>query len=682
MKKCLLISFFLIFGFGIANSAIVDVKFKSPKADDTYRVGRTITIAWDTLDTQGNRTFETIFEVKWSESVDGPWNLLALTNKNAKQFKDINAKDATKAAGSVTCVLPRKTKVWLKLQVQNSEAINTLVGPINVTIPPAVVADSTITGDITGSLTLRSSKMYQLKKYVLVQDGGIIRIEPGTIILGDDQEASALVINRGGKIYAKGTKTHPIIFTSGYAAGSRDRGDWGGVLIMGSAETNLGEAAVEGGIADGSDVKKNGWYGKYKGVNNNEDSSGVMQYCRIEFAGIAESPDNELNGLTMGAVGSKTLIENIQVSYGGDDSFEWFGGNVNSKYLIAYNGIDDDFDTDNGFSGKVQFGFSYRYSNIADQSNSEAFESDNDSKASENQPFTRPIFSNMTCIGGVHDTSWTAGSGENKYNSKYLAAAQIRRNSRLSLVNSLLIGWPAGVEITNDNTVRAAGNDSIMLKNNSFYGIKNDKFFYLGSGTSSTDLVSTTWLAKSEFANTFTNGQGDVAQLAKLINAFPNDIANINPVPNSGADYLASASFASSRLQDSYFDKVNYRGAFSSVITERWDLPWAEYDPVNKVYSTMSVNNYEHQWKLEVTAQPNPATESLTVLYQLVEDTQVTIKIFAQSGVLVQTIAENLIQNQGYYQFVFDTKELTSGMYYIQVITNNGIASKAISVIK
>lgn len=679
MKKFLLASLVLILGFTFAKADIVDIKLTKPKVNDTYRVGRSVAVAWDTLDTQGNRTFRTVFEFKWAESADGPWSLLALP-KNAKSFKDSTG---TKAIGTVNITLPRKNQVWLKIQVKGNETVNTVVGPINVTIPPAVTADSTITGDITGSLTLSSTKLYQLKGLVFVQDGGIIRIDPGTVIFGDNEATSALVINRGGKIYAKGTKTHPIIFTSGFATGSRDRGDWGGVLIMGTATTNLTEAAIEGGIADGSDVKKNGWYGKYNGVNNDEDSSGVMQYVRIEFAGIAESPDNELNGLTMGAVGSKTVIDHIQVSYGGDDSYEWFGGDVNGKYLIAFNGIDDDFDTDNGFSGKVQFGFSYRLPSIADQSNSEAFESDNDSKASENQPFTRPIFSNMTCIGGVRDTSWTSGSGDNKYNAKYLTAAQIRRNSRMSLVNSLLIGWPAGVEMTNDNTVRAAGNDSIMVKNNSFYGIKNEaKFFYFGSGTNPTDKITTSWLTTTGFDNNFVNGAGDVTALAKLTDAFPSDISKINPVPMNNAEYLTNASFADSRLQDTYFDKVNYRGAFSPVITERWDLPWSEYDPVNAVYGVSKVENNEYQYKFEVSAQPNPATESTTVLYQLADDSQVSIKVYSQEGTLVQTIADGLTQGQGFYQFNLSTKELNSGIYFVQVITNNGIATKAISVIK
>lgn len=665
----------------ISNAQPQDLKIKSPKANDTYRVGRTVTLAWDTLDTKGNRTWNNTFEFMWAESEAGPWKLLAVA-KNKENFKDVDSKNANACAGKVVTVLPRKTKLWIKMQLVSNPAVNNVVGPVNVEIPAPATADSTLTGDITKTITLSNQKVYKLKSYVFVQDGGVLRVEPGTIVLGDDEAASAVVVNRGGKIYAKGTKTHPIVFTSGYAAGSRDRGDWGGILLMGNATTNLGEAAVEGGIADAQTVKKNGWYGTWNGVNNDQDSSGVLEYVRIEFAGIAESPDNELNGLTMGAVGSKTVINNVQVSYGGDDSFEWFGGNVNSKYIIAYNGIDDDFDTDNGFVGKVQFGLSYRFKNIADQSNSEAFESDNDSKSSENKPFTAPIFSNMTCIGGVRDTSWTAGTGETNYNSKYLAAVQIRRNSRLSLYNSLLIGWPAGVEITNDNSVRAAGADSLQVRYNSFYGIKNNKFFYLGSGTTATDKVTTSWLSTADYKNEFVNGSGSVADLAKLENAFPTNLEDLNASPKSDAGYLSNANFTNAKLTDAFFTPVTYRGAFSTGITERWDLPWAEYDPINAEYKATSGVENEYNWDFTVNVSPNPTTESAKVLYQLPADSKVSIKLFNQLGELVQTIANELNQTQGFYEFNINTQSLNSGTYYLQISTPNAITSKNINVVK
>lgn len=211
--------------------------------------------------------------------------------------------------------------------------------------PPANVV--VLQGRITQDSTLTADKQYLLRGFVTVERGATLTIEPGTIIYGEKETKGSLIIKRGGKIYANGTKDRPIVFTSAQPVGQRAAGDWGGVIILGEAPINVpgGTAVIEGGLGD------DGIYGG----NNPDDSSGVFRYVRIEFPGIPYQPDNEINGLTLGGVGRKTLIEYVQVSYSGDDSFEWFGGNVNARYLVAYKGLDDDFDTDFGWSGKVQF---------------------------------------------------------------------------------------------------------------------------------------------------------------------------------------------------------------------------------------------------------------------------------------------------------------------------------------
>ncbi len=193
----------------------------------------------------------------------------------------------------------------------------------------------------------------------------------------------------GGKLIAKGTATEPIVFTSERAPGSRRPGDWGGVIVCGKAPNNNGVLAqqIEGGPRT-----------KHGGTDAN-DNSGVLQYVRIEFAGYPFKKDQEIYGLTLGSVGAGTTVDHVQVSYSNDDSFEWFGGTVNCKYLIAYRGWDDDFDTDNGYSGNVQFGLSVRDSRIADASQSNGFESDNNAEGSTAEPFTSATFSNMTFLG-------------------------------------------------------------------------------------------------------------------------------------------------------------------------------------------------------------------------------------------------------------------------------------------
>ncbi|MFM8686945.1 MAG: hypothetical protein ACKODJ_10405, partial [Bacteroidota bacterium] len=249
-----------------------------------------------------------------------------------------------------------------------------------------------VNADITTNTTWTRNNVYILNGYRYVKDGATLSIEPGTVIRGDKASKGTLIIARTGKIFANGTAAEPIVFTSNEPVGSRTYGDWGGVVILGSAFINVpgGTAQIEGGLLGADAV--------YGGTND-DDSSVVMRYVRIEFPGIAYQPNNEINGLTMGGVGRKTIIENIQVSYSGDDAFEWFGGNVNGKYLITHRAWDDDFDTDFGYSGKIQFALSIRDAAIADQSQSNGFESDNDGTGTGNTPITAPLFSNVTIIG-------------------------------------------------------------------------------------------------------------------------------------------------------------------------------------------------------------------------------------------------------------------------------------------
>ena len=247
---------------------------------------------------------------------------------------------------------------------------------VNITVGDPGKATVTVQGAITANTTWTKDKYYLIKGNVYVQSPAELTIEAGTIIYGDKVSKGALVINRGAKIHAVGTAAAPIVFTSSAPINYRNYGDWGGVVILGKAVNNQNATQTIEGIsgATGDD-------GKYGGTDD-ADNSGELQYARIEFAGIALSTDNELNGLTMGSVGSGTKIDHIQVSYSGDDSYEWFGGKVNAQYLIAYKGWDDDFDTDFGFTGNVQYAVSHRDPNIGDKSGSNGFESDNDGAGS------------------------------------------------------------------------------------------------------------------------------------------------------------------------------------------------------------------------------------------------------------------------------------------------------------
>lgn len=204
---------------------------------------------------------------------------------------------------------------------------------VNVEPPVEETQDVILEGEITSDMTLKAADNNLLRGFVYVTDGVTLTIEPGTVIKGEKSSKGSLIVERGGKLIAEGTAEKPIVFTSDQPKASRTYGDWGGLILCGKSIVNntAGEAQIEGGPRS------------YYGGKDPEDNSGIVKYVRIEFAGYPLEPNKEINGLTCGGVGRGTTIEYVQVSFCGDDSFEWFGGTVNAKHLIAYKGWDDEF---------------------------------------------------------------------------------------------------------------------------------------------------------------------------------------------------------------------------------------------------------------------------------------------------------------------------------------------------
>ncbi len=656
-----------------------------------FRAGTSQNLAWDTTDVLGSRTYNQRFTFQWSSSQTGPWTNLTGASNRRDSAGPNRASGVFNGGFRVPTVAQNNQQIWVRIVMVNpANSLNEIVSdvcdfPITVERPDAIVVDEVLEGSITGVKTLEATKIYGLKGYVFVEDGATLVIPPGTIIVGDQVGTnSAICVNRGGKIYAKGTATKPIIMTSSAPPGQRRSGDWGGLLICGKASTNHpgGESALEGGIADDATVRVKGWFGGKLAPDDN-DSSGHLEYVRIEFAGIAAAPNQELNSLTMGGVGRRTVLKYIQCSYGNDDAFEWFGGTVNAKYLIATHTLDDDLDCDNGFSGKIQFALIQRNPQRADVSTSQAFEIDNDANSTYNLPLTRPIFSNVTAIGPIQDTSWTTGPGANQFSSRFGAAAQIRRNARPSIFNSVFTGWSRGLDLLSNQSQGAASRDSIQIKNNSWYGIKNETFRRDGALA-----LPDNWLETQGFNNVV---DASSPAVAALTNPYKLD-RDFNALPVANAPYLANASFLGTNesviaINDAHFDKVTYRGAFNSGgIAQRWDLPWSEYEPITAVYSVqppVSVNEYRTVPTVSVSINPNPATNVAKFVYNLKNEDVVTIKVINSFGNEVATIAENLQQNNAYYEFSLNTSVLPTGVYFVQISTRaNGFVTEKFTVIR
>lgn len=519
-------------------------------------------------------------------------------------------------------------------------------------------ADSVIEGNITSNAFLTKSKRYLLRGFVNVNPPAVLTIEAGTIIYGEKSSKGTLIINRGAKLIADGTVNNPIVFTSQEPAGQRGPGDWGGIIIAGYATINVpgGTAVIEGGTGT-----------VYGGgaAPNDDDNSGILRYIRIEFSGIAFLPDNEINGLTMGGVGRGTTIEYIQVNYCGDDSYEFFGGTVNAKYLIGCNAVDDDFDTDFGFRGKIQFGFVSRNPNIADISGSNGFESDNDGTGTFNSPRTQPWFSNVTVVGPMSDTSAVV-------NPNYKRGAHLRRSTQTSIYNSIVMGYPIGLLIDGANSANSASGDTLQIKNSIWAGLRAGN----GLTTNASGFNVTAWF------NTAAYGNRTFVQPSEVGLIDPFNLTNPNPVPNSSSPAASGASFTNTRLQDPFFTTTTYVGAFSPT-EARWDAVWTNYDPNFTNYVTGLETNdgiSPVEFKLDQNF-PNPFNPSTLISYSLPKSSQVSIKIYDIVGREVTELV-NEYQEAGKYILPFTANNLSSGVYFYKIRAGEFSAVKKMNLIK
>ncbi|HET6559578.1 MAG TPA: T9SS type A sorting domain-containing protein [Prolixibacteraceae bacterium] len=480
--------------------------------------------------------------------------------------------------------------------------------PINAPYPEATITKGNGQFSRAAGLQITANETWsgviKLDGWVYVNAGATLTVAEGTIIRGT--EKSALVIERGGKIMAVGTESNPIVFTSNQGAGFRAQSNWAGLVICGKGINNNagGEGIAEGGIDS-----------PYGGTDNT-DNSGELKYIRIEFPGYEVATGKEINGLTLYSVGSLTKINYVQVSYSGDDGFEWFGGAVNAKYLISYKTEDDDFDTDNGYSGMVQFGLISRDNSIVDTDAANAFESDNDATGSTAEPFTKAIFSNISAFGPSVSATAPATLAANHLGG---AALRLRRNTRLQIYNSAFLGWGLGLRLESDGSQTAANTDVLTVQNTIIGGIRADKFREDGTVFDASTLED--WYKAASRKNQLYVTNDEVKITA------PFNYSNLNFAPAVG----------------------------SPVFEASYWVP-------------TSVNPVLNSNQTQLVAYPNPFNGSTNIELQLENPSDVRIFVTDISGRTVADLQEGKL-TAGKYRFVFDGTALPKGFYFAKVIT-------------
>jgi hypothetical protein len=436
-------------------------------------------------------------------------------------------------------------KVEIDDSVTNNGGGNTGLG----TLQERIIASKVISGVVNEVVELPKAT-YTLKGYVFVNNRATIRFAAGSIIKSDSIQKGALIVERNSRLFAEGTATEPIIFTSGKPAGSRRPGDWGGIVLLGNAPTNrTTPPIIEGGI--------NSEYGGSVVTDN----SGILKYVRIEFAGIAADPNSEINGLTLGGVGNGTVIENVQVSYANDDAFEMFGGNVNLKNLIAFATADDDYDFDFGYVGRLQFGVSLRDPAFVDGGDAgNGIECDNDGTGTTASPRTRPQISNFTFCG---PNGATGTLSNHNFNTRF------RRSTHFVLRNSILMGYQkAGFQFESDSTASAYLDGRSRFRHNLVHAVTEP---YRVNSTTLTNAADVRTKAEgADSCKTYTTAN-DIMLTA------PFNLTAPNFIPMAGSPALSGASF----FGMSGFTTTTYIGAFG---TDNWMNGWTSFTPQTNVY--------------------------------------------------------------------------------------------------
>lgn len=514
--------------------------------------------------------------------------------------------------------------------------------------------------NITGTITLDSRTIYILKSLVVVRNGGKLIIPAGTVIKGHaildsiPKQYASIVVERGGYISCDGTATNPVIFTSLKPAGQRNRGDWGGIIICGKAVNNQGaDIQVEGF----NNISSDATLAKHGGLDDN-DNSGVIRYTRIEYGGLAFEPNKEINGLTLASVGRNTTIDHVQVSHSGDDSYEWFGGTVNCKYLISYKTTDDDFDTDFGYRGAVQFGIAFKDSSYFDlswnapsgSSTSETFESDNDASGSGRLPLTSAVFSNITCVGPVPaGMNWDQLSTTQK--GAFRRGARIRRNSRQSIINSIFMGYRNFVMYDGDSVLVNSGvksntisDKNALFRNNYIWGVKSTA----PKGATNTGLCETS-----------TNGN-----------------------PNTLDSWVRHAK--NQNIIDTGYNRkgflINTNNFFSPDFR-----PEGVYDSTNFSFDVLGQYGVLHVKSVgkinSVRAYPNPTEGQYTVDFSSTQSFNADVYLTDLNGRIVKNVTQtNVIKGENSVNV--NLSDLSGGTYYFHIKGGNNSITYQVIVIK
>lgn len=315
-------------------------------------------------------------------------------------------------------------------------------------------AEEVLPNIINSDVHLNNEVTYQISGNVYVVDNATLTIQEGTIIRCDTENTASLVITKGSKLIARGTKGFPIVFTSNKPQKTRKAGDWGGIVIAGSGKIN---SPASSKVIEGNFLPQ---YSSYGGTQENELTT-ILSYVRIEYAGKKINQSKELNGLSLYALGDNSIINNIMISYSADDSFECYGGSAKMHNLISYKAKDDDYDFTLGYQGELNNILAIRHPYISDISGSYAIEGDGYEK--------KEGYTTEESLSNVYIKNATLINLSNQSNYQHTTSAISAKNlTRLHLIDSRISGFANVVKF--DKTYQSYSDlqKSFILENSVF----------------------------------------------------------------------------------------------------------------------------------------------------------------------------------------------------------------------
>ena len=542
--------------------------------------------------------------------------------------------------------------------------------------PEKIIVDSDI--PVGSQVTFHADTTYILSGMVFVDSLATLTIEPGTVIKaesGQGNEASGLVITRFARIFAEGTACRPIIFTSvsdnlNGNLTHEDRGLWGGVVMLGRASTNN---QTEGGLKEVEGVNEIVSAGDTRAMYGGDEdthSSGVFKYVSIRHSGInvGDQAGNEIQGLTLGGVGSGTVIDYVESFASADDGFEWFGGTVCCKHMVSAFNEDDSYDTDEGFRGKGQYWFAIQ---AADKGGRVA-EMDGATGNEYFQPYSHPILANCTYIGaGIGATPEGDGA----------ECIILRDNTGVEYYNSIFTDYDdavqgAGLTIEDVDNTGSKTEDSRMQFEAGNILFENNLWYGFGAGNAVTEFIY------QDFAQAYFQdaANANLAVDPQIRGISRTTDGGLDPRPEAGSPAFGATKDVAADLGDSFFDKTDYMGAFGS---NNWLLGWTALDQLGYLSGTVDVCPIEETARSFSLLQnyPNPFNPSTTVQYAVPARGLVRLTVFNTLGQKVATLV-NEVQEAGLYMTTWNAGEFESGMYFLRIQAGSEIMTKKMTLIK